>query len=50
VLERDLATYTTSAEIEDLLGTIQGQEHADAEVIRGILAGNLHGRAHRFAS
>ena len=50
VLERDLATYTTSAEIEDLLGTMQGQEDADAEIIRGILAGNLHAGAHRIAS
>jgi hypothetical protein len=50
-LTRRLATYTTPAEIQDLLGTIEGQEGHDAEKIRSILAGNLiQRRAHQLAS
>jgi hypothetical protein len=40
-LKRKVATYTTPAEVHDLLGTIEGQEGEDAEMIRAILAGNL---------
>jgi hypothetical protein len=50
-LTRKLATYTTPAEVQDLLGTIEGQEGDDAEKIRSILAGNLQRqRTHQLAS
>ena len=47
-----LATYTTPAEIQDLLATIEGMECDDAEAIRSILAGNLlqQQRTHQLAS
>ncbi len=41
-LKRKLATYTTRAEVDDLLAMIEGREDADAEMIRSILSGNLH--------
>lgn len=41
-LERDLASYSTRAEVDDLLGSIRHAEGADAERIRLILARNLH--------
>jgi len=41
-LERDLATYSTSAEINDLLGSVSSTEGPDAERVRLILARNLH--------
>jgi hypothetical protein len=40
-LERDLATYSTRAEVDDLLGSIRHAEGPDAERIRVILARNL---------
>lgn len=40
-LERDLASYRTPAEVEDLLGSIRHAEGPDAERIRLILARNL---------
>jgi hypothetical protein len=50
-LKRDLASFTTPAAVDDLLDTIQGQEDAEAEMIRSILAGNLQPqRTHRLAS
>ena len=41
-LEADLATYRTPAEIEDLLASVDREESADAELIRGILMDNLN--------
>ncbi len=41
-LERDLASYNTPAEVDDLLGAIRNEEGPDAERIRRILARNLH--------
>ena len=41
-LERDLASYNTRADIDDLLGSIRLVEGPDAERIRLILARNLH--------
>ena len=50
-LERDLASYTTRAEVDDLLGAIEGQEGAEADMIRSVLAGNLQQQGtHRLAS
>jgi hypothetical protein len=50
-LTRKLATYTTPAEIQDLLGTIEGETGHDAEEIRCILAGRLlQQRTHQLAS
>jgi hypothetical protein len=39
-LERELATYTTEAEVNDLLGAISGQDGADADQVREILMRN----------
>ena len=41
-LERDLASYNTRADVDDLLGSIRSAEGPDAERIRLILARNLH--------
>jgi hypothetical protein len=41
-LERDLASYNTRAEVDDLLGSIRAAEGPDAERIRLILSRNLH--------
>jgi hypothetical protein len=47
-LREELATYTTTAEIDDLLGSVRGQEGPDADQIRDILTRNLQDR--RLAS
>lgn len=47
-LERELATYTTPAEVDDLLGALRGQDGAGPDEIRGILARNL--QQHRHAT
>jgi hypothetical protein len=39
-LEQELSSYTTPAEMDDLLATLRGQEGPDAEEIRGILTRN----------
>ena len=41
-LERDLASYNTRAEVDDLLGSIHDDEGPDAERVRQILVRNLH--------
>lgn len=41
-LERDLASYNTRADVDDLLGSIREAEGPDAERMRLILARNLH--------
>ena len=40
-LERDLASYTTHAQVEDLLAAIRGEDSFEAETIRAILGRNL---------
>jgi hypothetical protein len=50
-LRRELASYTTRADVDDLLATIEGQENAEAEMIRSILVDNLQRRrTHSVAS
>jgi hypothetical protein len=41
VLERELSSFKTPTEVNDLLGSLSGQEGADIEVIRHILTRNL---------
>jgi hypothetical protein len=51
VLQRQLASYTTRAEVGDLLGTIEGQQGAEVDMIRNILTNNLmQQRNHALAS
>jgi hypothetical protein len=46
-LKHDLASYTTVAEVDDLLATIHDHEDAEATLIRSILTDNLqHQHAH----
>lgn len=40
-LERELATYTTPAEVEDLLMAMRGRDDAQTEAMRGLLVRNL---------
>ena len=49
-LERDLASYTTPAEVDDLLAALSGQDDPEAQAIRDILIGNLHRRRAALAS
>ena len=51
-LKSDLASYTTRAEVDDLLGSIEGQEGAESDLIRSVLDGNLQQQdtTHRLAS
>ena len=44
VLERELASYTTRAEVDDLLAVVDEQGGADAELVRTILNRNLQQR------
>jgi hypothetical protein len=41
VLERELATYTTRSEVDDILTLIRDESGADADLVRGILNRNL---------
>jgi len=41
-LERDLASYNTRAQVDDLLSSLRPSDGPDAERIRRILARNLH--------
>ena len=40
-LERDLASYTTHAQVDDLLAAIRDEDSLEAETIRAILGRNL---------
>jgi hypothetical protein len=40
-LERELATYATVAEVDDLLGSLRGQDDAEVDRIRRIVTRNL---------
>ena len=50
-LERELASYTTTAQINDLLGSLQGQDGAAVDAVRTMVIRNT-ARQHlnRFAS
>ena len=43
-LERDLASYSTRSDVDDLLAALRDEDSADAERIRAILARNLQDR------
>jgi hypothetical protein len=50
-LERELATYSTSAQINDLLGSMRGQDETAVEAVRSIvLLNNARQNLNRFAS
>ncbi len=49
-LRQELATYTTPADIDDLLGSLRGQDGPDADEIRDILTSNRQDRPSRLAS
>jgi hypothetical protein len=51
-LARDLATYTTRSEVDDLLALVGDENTVEAQQIRRILAQNLqgHDRRHQLAS
>jgi hypothetical protein len=44
-LQAELATYSTRAEVDDLMALLHHQESAQADQIRGILNDNLQRRA-----
>jgi len=46
-LQRELAAYSTRAEVDDLLAALDGDDSAEAQKIRHILAVNLQ-RSHTF--
>src|SRR6476660_1292485 len=43
-LERELSSYNTRAEVDDLLAVLEGQDSAEADVVRSILTRNLQQR------
>ena len=49
-LQRELAAYSTRAEVDDLMALLHHQESAQAEQIRGILNRNLQQRPNQLAS
>lgn len=46
-LQRDLATYSTQAQVDDLLEMLRVQEGRDADTIRDILARNRQAQVQR---
>jgi hypothetical protein len=48
-LQRELATYSTRAEVDDLMALLHHQESAQADQVRGMLVRNLH-RSDKLAS
>ena len=42
-LERELASYTTMADVDDLLGSLRGQDEASTDAIRTVVLRNLQG-------
>ena len=48
-LQRELATYTSPAEIADLLGVLQNQDGPEAQHVRDVLLDNLRPPASRAA-
>jgi hypothetical protein len=50
-MQRELASYTTHASVDDLLASFEGQQGTEADMIRSILANNLiEQRTHQLAS
>lgn len=49
-LERELASYATQAEADDLLTAMSGHDDPEAQVVRDILTRSRHGRSSRLAS
>lgn len=50
-LQRELASYRSQADVNDLLALVSDQEGAEVDMIRSILTGNLQQPAtHRLAS
>ena len=50
-LERELASYNTPAQVNDLLGSMLGQDDAESAKIREVILRNqLREGLHRFAS
>ena len=47
-LERELASYTTMADVDDLLGSLRGQDEASTDAIRTMVLRNLQDN-HRLA-
>jgi hypothetical protein len=47
-LERELASYRTPREVDDLLGTIDDQDGPEAQQIRDILLDNLRPAAEMY--
>ncbi len=45
-LHRELATYSTPTDVDDLLAALEGHDDPASEEIRSILTGNLSRRAH----
>ena len=48
-LQRELAAYSTRAEVDDLLAALDGDDSVEAQEIRHILAVNLQ-RRHTFTT
>ena len=48
-LRRELASYTTTREISDLLELVEGREDAASQEVRRILVGNLQRELDRTA-
>jgi hypothetical protein len=49
-LERDLASYSTPGEVDDLLAALRWQDDPESQVIRDILIGNMNRRRATVAS
>jgi len=49
-LQRELASYSTRAEVDDLMALLHHQESAQADQIRGILNRNVQQRPNQLAS
>jgi hypothetical protein len=49
-LERELASYATQAEVDDLLASLSRYDDPEAEMARDILTRNRHGRSTKLAS
>jgi hypothetical protein len=49
-LQRELATYSTRAQVDDLMELLRHQDSVQADQIRGMLYRNLTQPSNRFAS
>lgn len=50
VMERELASYTTPNQVDDLLAALSDHDDAESAMIRDILTRNLHRRTSALAS